>query len=61
MDNWRSSLDYADSSLPGGYGNVIRLGFGTFEANRWLHDLFITTEGDLYLRHSTNSNVLVIQ
>ncbi|MFX6479591.1 hypothetical protein ABTG05_12700 [Acinetobacter baumannii] len=58
MDNWRSGLDcYADSSLPGGYGNVIRLGFGTFEANRWLHDLFITTEGDLYLRHSTNSNV----
>ncbi|MFX5309065.1 borealin N-terminal domain-containing protein [Acinetobacter baumannii] len=58
MDNWRSGLDcYADSSLPGRYGNVIRLGFGTFEANRWLHDLFITTEGDLYLRHSTNSNV----
>lgn len=57
MDNWRSGLDcYADSSLPGGYGNVIRLGFGTAEANRWLHDLFITTGGDLYLRHSTNSN-----
>ena len=58
MDNWRSGLDcYADSSLPGEYGNVIRLGFGTAEANRWLHDLFITTGGDLYLRHSTNSNV----
>ncbi|MFX8461541.1 hypothetical protein [Acinetobacter baumannii] len=58
MDNWRSGLDcYADSSLPGGYGNVIRLGFGGAEANRWLHDLFITTGGDLYLRHSTNSNV----
>lgn len=56
MDNWRSGLDcYADPSLPGEYGTMIRLGFGTAEANRWLHDLFLTTGGELYLRHSTNS------
>lgn len=58
MDNWRSGLDcYDDLSLPGGYGNVLRLGFGTHEANRWLHDLFFTTAGELYLRHSTNSAI----
>ena len=58
MDNWRSGLDcYADPSLPGEYGTMIRLGFGTAEANRWLHDLFFTTGGELYLRHSTNSAI----
>lgn len=58
MDNWRSGLDcYDDPSLPSGYGNVLRLGFGTEEANRWLHDLFFTTGGELYLRHSTNSAI----
>lgn len=58
MDNWRSGLDcYADPSLPGEYGTMIRLGFGTAEANRWLHDLFFTTEGELYLRYSTNSAI----
>lgn len=58
MDNWRSGLDcYVDPSLPGEYGTMIRLGFGTAEANRWLHDLFLTTGGELYLRHSTNSAI----
>ena len=58
MDNWRSGLDcYVDPSLPGEYGTMIRLGFGTAEANRWLHDLFFTTRGELYLRHSTNSAI----
>lgn len=56
MDNWRSGLAcYADPSLPGEYGVVLRVGFGSEEANRWLHDLFFTTKGELYLRHSTNS------
>lgn len=58
MDNWRSGLDcYADPSLPGGYGTMIRLGFGNYETDRWLHDLFLTTGGELYLRYSTNSAI----
>lgn len=53
---WRSGVyRYSDTTLPGNYGSVVRLGGGTSGTNGgWYVDVAYTTNGTVHLRYKTN-------